>query len=88
MDAIDEPLVCRDVRDPTEPTLSNSAPRYLPSSLTFLLSFSFLPLLEKKDLPPDDCRALSAADMIDKKETGRFDYCDRDPWPVPALRRP
>jgi hypothetical protein len=65
IDAIDEPLVCRDVRDPTEPTFSRSPPRYLPpSSLTFLLSLSFLLLLEKKDFPPDDCLDLLSADMV------------------------
>ena len=62
-EAIEEFLVCLDDRDPTEPALSRSPPKYLPSSLAFL--FSFLCPLEKNDLPPEDCRdLLSGADMI------------------------
>ena len=63
-DATDEFLICRDedeVRDPTEPNFSRSPPRYLPSSLGFLLSLSFLLLLEKKDFPADDCLDLVSA---------------------------
>ena len=51
IDAIEEPLACRDDRDPVVLVLSRSAPN-LPSSLAFLLSF--LLLLEKNDLPPED----------------------------------
>jgi len=66
---IDESLVCLDDRDPVELALSVSPPTYFPSSLTFLLSLSFLLLLEKNDLPPEDC--LDAADMIRGE---RFDH--------------
>lgn len=62
MDTIEESLLCLDDLDPLELVLS-SPPKYLPSSLTFLLSF--LPLLEKNDLPPEDCLdLLSAVDMM------------------------
>jgi hypothetical protein len=61
MDMIEDPRACRDERDPIELVLSSSAPRYFDSSLPFFLSF--FPLLEKKDLPPDDCRDLSEPDM-------------------------
>lgn len=53
---------CVDERDVMELALSRSAPKYLPSSLTFLLSFLLLP---KKDLAPDDCLVdLLSPDMI------------------------
>ena len=58
IDATEEPRVCRDDRDPE----SKSPPKYLPSSLTFLLSF--LLLREKNDLPPDDCLDLVSDDMF------------------------
>lgn len=51
IDATEDPLACRDDRDPAVLDFSKSAPN-LPSSLAFLLSF--LLLLEKNDLPPDD----------------------------------
>ena len=64
IDATEDPLVCLDDLDPLELVLSRSPPKNLPSSLAFL--FSFLPVLEKNDLPPDDCRdLLSTADIID-----------------------
>ena len=72
-DATDEVLVCReDVRDPTEPVFSRSPPRYLPSSLAFLLSLSFLLLLEKNDFPADDCLDLVSAMA---RNSGRFEDC-------------
>lgn len=63
IDAMDDPRICLDVRGPVEFALSRSPPRYLPSSLTFLLSF--LLLREKKDLLAEDCLdLLSPVDMI------------------------
>ena len=71
IDATDEPLVCRDDRDPAVLALSRSPPKYFPSSLTFLLSF--LLLLEKNDFPPEDCLdLLSAADILGCPRMGRF----------------
>lgn len=59
-EAIDMPRACREVLDATDPLSWNSDPRN--SSLSCLLSFL---LLEKKDLPPDDWRALlSDPDMV------------------------
>jgi hypothetical protein len=73
MDILESLLGCEDL-DPTEPALSDSPPVLLPSSLATFLSF--LLLLEKKDLPPEDCRALlSAADMIAHARNGRLDHC-------------
>jgi len=62
IDATDEPRVYLDDRDPTELAFSKSAPKYFPSSLTFLLSF--LLLREKNDFPPEDCLDLSDADIL------------------------
>jgi len=64
IDIIEAPRACREDRDPIVLDFSNSAPKYFESSLPFFLSF--FPLLEKKDLPPDDCRDLSELDMTPK----------------------
>lgn len=57
------PRACREVLDATDPLSWNSEPN---SSLSCLLSF--LLLLEKKDLPPEDWRALlSDPDMVSSK---------------------
>jgi hypothetical protein len=73
MDTLEEFLVCREVLELTEPDWSTSPAPYLLSSAAFLLSF--LVLLEKKDLPPEDCLdLLSAADMIVCGGNGRIDH--------------
>ena len=53
------PRACREVLDATDPLSWNSEPN---SSLSCLLSF--LLLLEKKDFPPEDWRALLSPDMV------------------------
>ena len=64
-EAIEDRVVCREDRDPIVLALSTSPPGFLPSSLTFLFSLSFLLLLEKNDFPPEDCLDLdSAPDII------------------------
>jgi hypothetical protein len=72
IDTAEESRVCLDDLEPLELALSNSPPKDLPSSLTFL--FSFLVLREKKDFPPEDCLdLLSAADMIEDSQNRCFD---------------
>ena len=81
----EESLLCRDDLDPLVLAVS-SPPKYLPSSLAFLLSF--LLLLEKKDLPPDDCLdLLSPDDMM--LQFRRFDsLCEDGIFPdAPGLKR-